>query len=217
MGSNYLTRKSIGSSIFKHDLPVEMLPNGNSLTPDNIYRADGQEIQSTYAPVDREVVGFTPNDKRSFAIVDGAGNQLGTFAHGSVEIRATADQFYASTRTESRILCRRYSNGAVSRTVTGSSPTTAISRTVCGTHSTTSRIPSRFDSQQKSKRRVSGFSLTTRNSTTHWPTGCESPCSTSVVSASEKSRRRSRKTGRSSTPTRVEREHRLPLRWCRGT
>ena len=81
---------------FKHDLPVETLANGDSLTPDSIYRADDQEIQSAYAPVDREVVGFTPNDKRSFAIVDSDGNQLGTFAHGSVRIRATADQFYAS-------------------------------------------------------------------------------------------------------------------------
>ena len=82
--------------VFKHDLPVETLPNGESLTPDSIYRADDQEIQSTYAPVDREVVGFTPNDERSFAIVDGDGTQLGTLAHGSVQIRATADQFYAS-------------------------------------------------------------------------------------------------------------------------
>jgi len=85
----------------KHDLPVETLPNGDSLTPDQVYSAGDQEIQSTYAPVDREVVGFTPNNERNFAIVDGDGNQVGTFAHGHLEIRATADQFYATYKNGS--------------------------------------------------------------------------------------------------------------------
>jgi ATP-dependent helicase YprA (DUF1998 family) len=80
---------------YKHDLPVGTLPNGTSLTPDAIYRGDG-EIQSTYAPVDREVVEFNPSEDRTFAIVDSDGTRLGTFAHGSLQIRATANQFYAS-------------------------------------------------------------------------------------------------------------------------
>ncbi len=81
---------------YKSNLPLETLSTGDQLTPSRIYRNHTEEIQSTYAPVDSEVVSFEPDADRAFEIVDGDGTRLGTFAHGAVEIRSTTKQFKAS-------------------------------------------------------------------------------------------------------------------------
>jgi hypothetical protein len=80
---------------YKQDLPLDRTASGEALTPSQVYQDSDSEVQNTFAPVESEVVEFTPDPETTFAIVDGKGNSVGRFEYGDVRIRSTTDRYRA--------------------------------------------------------------------------------------------------------------------------
>ncbi|MUV85325.1 DEAD/DEAH box helicase [Natronomonas sp. CBA1123] len=81
---------------YQASLPIDRRADGSALTPSVIYRSQGPEVQSTYAPVETEAVTFDSTEGRRFAIVTEAGERVGVIEHGSLRMRSSATQFFAT-------------------------------------------------------------------------------------------------------------------------
>lgn len=81
---------------YQATLPIDRRGDGSTLTPSAIYRSQTPKVQSTYAPVETEAVTFTPSEGRRFAIMTDAGERVGTLEHGSLHMRSSATEFFAT-------------------------------------------------------------------------------------------------------------------------